>query len=101
MARELNYRAGEADSLAMTGLCYRDAGDVAKSLELLEGSARLFAALGHVHGRASALLSAAERRAARLGCRALGGRGVLTLSALPPLTQLFACLARRALVNGG
>ena len=55
MARELNYYAGEADALCRTALCYHQLGDVARALELLDGSCALSESRGDARGAVSAL----------------------------------------------
>ena len=41
MAREMNYRAGEADALNMTGVCYKLKGDLERASGVFEGVAQL------------------------------------------------------------
>ena len=64
MARELNYYAGEADALSRTALCYHQLGDVARALELLEGSCALCERHADARGAVSALTHACRMLAA-------------------------------------
>ena len=55
LAREMNYRAGEADALNMTGVCYKEKGDVAQAVSVFEGCATLCSGLKDAPGEAAAL----------------------------------------------
>ena len=45
LSREMNYRAGEADALNMTGVCYKVKGDLERACGVFEGVAQLCAGM--------------------------------------------------------
>ena len=55
LAREMNYRAGEADALNMTGVCYKLSGDLERASGVFEGVAKLCASMRDAPGEAAAL----------------------------------------------
>ena len=52
LARELNYRRGEADALNLAALCYLELGSLDQGMELMEGSRKLNEDLGDADGQA-------------------------------------------------
>ena len=100
LAREMNYRAGEADALNMTGVCYKHQGELERAASVFEGCAQICASMKDPQAEAAALgnLGQAARReesaaigerqewarawpgagAARMGARGTGRRCSLT-----------------------
>ena len=65
LARELNYRAGEADALNMTGVCYKHRGELERAASVFEGCAQLCASMKDAHGEAAALGNLGQALAAQ------------------------------------
>ena len=65
LAREMNYRAGEADALNMTGVCYKCRGELERAAGVFEGCAQLCARLKDSQGEAAALGNLGQALAAQ------------------------------------
>ena len=55
LARELNYRTGEAEALTLAALCELDMGNLERGEELMEGCRKLHEELADADGQAEAL----------------------------------------------
>ena len=65
LAREMNYRAGEADALNMTGVCYKHRGELERAASVFDGCAQLCASMKDPQGEAAALGNLGQALAAQ------------------------------------
>ena len=65
LSREMNYRAGEADALNMTGVCYKHMGDLERASGVFEGVVQLCSGMKDVPGEAAALGNLGQALAAQ------------------------------------
>jgi hypothetical protein len=65
LAREMNYRSGEADALNMTGVLYKERGELERAVAVFEGCAKLCASLRDAQAQAAALGNLGQALAAQ------------------------------------
>ena len=65
LAREMNYRAGEADALNMTGVCYKHQGELERAASVFEGCAQICASMKDPQAEAAALGNLGQALAAQ------------------------------------
>jgi tetratricopeptide (TPR) repeat protein len=65
LAREINYRAGEADALNMSGVCYKHRGEFERAASVFEGCAKICASMKDPHLESAALGNLGQALAAQ------------------------------------